>query len=182
MRLRRLSLALAILLAAAPALAGVTAIEPHALRKVMGLRLGSWHTDFTVTEVKVEPTPGGNAAAVAKAEAELSGKVGVPRTSDECLWDSPEQMFIPGIRVASGCDFSRVDARNGRFAVAMQCERPDAGVRVQTDFQGSYAPESMDGHFDITVTTGELSIRMKADGKSRYAGACPPPPIVTVPR
>jgi hypothetical protein len=180
MQSRRLALALAALVAAAPALAAVTSVEPHALRKIMGLRLGAWHTDFTVTEIQVEPTPGGDAAAVARAEADLRGKVGVPRTSDECLWDSPEQMFIPGIRVGSGCDFSRVEARDGRFAVTMLCEQPSAGSRVESSFQGAYAPESIDGHFDITVTTGQLRIRMKADGKSRYAGACPP--IVSIPR
>ena len=179
MRSRPLSYALVALVAAAPAVAAVTAIQPQSLRKAMGLRLGAWHTDFKMTELAVEPTPGADGTEAAKAEAALRPKIGEARTSDECLWDSPEQMFIPGIRVESGCEFSRVDARDGRFAVVMLCERP--GSRVQTEMTGTYAPESVEGRFDLTITTGQMRIRMKAEGKSRHAGACPPPPIVTAP-
>ncbi|HET9639992.1 MAG TPA: DUF3617 family protein [Allosphingosinicella sp.] len=180
MRFTPLPWAFLLILAAAPGLAADT-LRPDQLRSAMGLKLGAWHSTFTVSELEIGPTPGADPAESRRAEAALRPKVGESKSFDECLWNSPELMFIPGMRVAGGCDFSRVEARGGRFAVTGICSRPRAGVRVETLVEGSYTPAAMTSRFEIVTTTGQMRIRMKADAQSRFAGPCPLPPVIMAP-
>ena len=181
MRRIRLPLALSLAIAACPGLAADAPLRPEQLRQAMGLKLGAWHSTVTVTDLEVEPTPGADPAEARRAGAALRPKIGETRPTEECLWDSPELVFIPGLRVGSGCDFSRVEAKGGRFAVAGSCSRPNIGVRLEMAIEGSYTPETMTSRFDMTTTTGEMRIRMKANAVSRFVGACPPPPVVVTP-
>jgi hypothetical protein len=147
----------------------------------MGLTLGSWQSSYTLTDLAVEPTPGADPAEAQRTEAAIRPKVGIAQSFGECLWDSPELMFIPGLRIESGCDFSRVEASGGRFAVTTICRRPQGGVTMQTSIEGDYTPETMAGRSEIIVTTGQVRIRMKATSRSRFAGQCPLPPVIMAP-
>ncbi|HEX8063617.1 MAG TPA: DUF3617 family protein [Allosphingosinicella sp.] len=168
-------------LVAGAGLAADSRRRPEQLRQAMGLKLGEWESTVTVADVQVEPTPGADPAEAEKAAAALRPQIGTSRTHKECLWNSPDLVFIPGLRVESGCEFSRVEARNGRYAVTGICSRPEGGVRVEMAFEGSYAADSMTSHFEATTTTGQVRIRMKADAQSRYAGQCPPPVAISSP-
>ena len=159
-----------LLLLAAPVLAG--SVKPEALRAAMGLKLGSWVSQMTITDITVEPVPDGDPAELEKAKAALLSKIGETNEFRECLWDSPHLMYIPGLKVESGCEFSRVEAENGRFGLAGICARPQIGVRVEMAMEGSYSPEAMTSSHDIVTTTGDHRIRLRAKSSSRYAGPC----------
>jgi Protein of unknown function (DUF3617) len=176
-----LPFALSLALVASAALAADTQLRPEQLRPAMGLKLGSWHSKFTISELEIAPTPGADPAESQRAEAALRPRVGETKSFDECLWNSPELMFIPGVRIESGCDFSRVEARGGRYAVTGICSRPQGGVRVETSIEGTYTPETMTSRFEISTTTGQIRVRMKADAQSRFSGPCPPPPVIRAP-
>lgn len=186
MRRSSLPLGLMLALATAPGLAADSALRPEQLRQAMGLKLGSWRSTLNVVDVQVEPTPGADPAEAERTAPALRSKIGLAPPIEECLWDSPELVFIPGLRVgsaASGCTFGRVEARDGRFAVASICSHPDQGVRVEMAMDGSYTPETMASRFEVTTTTANMRIRIKASSESRFAGDCKSmPPIVSVPR
>jgi hypothetical protein len=166
----RLLISAGLFLAAAPLFAAT--VRPEALRQAMGLKLGMWQGRVTVTDISVEAAPDADPAEVEKIKAALLPQIGQTKVIEECLWNSPHQLFIPGLKIEGGCEFSRVQAGAGRFGVAGACARPEAGHRMEMAMDGTYSAGTMSTTYDILTTTGQLRIRMRAKSDAHHSGPC----------
>ena len=102
-------------------------------------------------------------------------------TLDQCLWDDRTRLNLPGVRAPGNCDFSRLEARDGRFAVAGLCGSPDSSGAIQVAIEGAYSPGRLTYRSEATASANGTRIRIKMDMVSRFAGKCASIPVIKTP-
>jgi hypothetical protein len=182
MRTISLPLAISLGLAATATLAADTPLRPEQVREAMGLKLGAWHTILTVRDVRLVPAPGDDKEAAKRAERFVRTELKKDGARDECLSDIPDRIAVPGIHAGPECDFSRIEASGGRFAVTGICrDSPSDARSIEVAITGRYTPESLTSHSEARSTVDGARLLIKLDLESRYIGQCPPPPVAVTP-
>jgi hypothetical protein len=180
--MRWMLLAFPLTLAAGAGLGADAPLRPEHMRQAMGLKLGAWQTKTRLVDVKVEPVAGGSAGDGAGAEAALRAQFGKGATEGLCLWDDPDRLYLPGIIAMPGCDYSRIEARNGRFAVTATCRNPEPAGVIEVAVEGTYTPERMTTRSEMTATVLGMRARIKLESASRFKGKCDSIPVVMSPQ
>ncbi|HEU0097988.1 MAG TPA: DUF3617 family protein [Allosphingosinicella sp.] len=183
-RMRWICLPLCCSLAAA-ATAGPAAdapLRPEKLRETMGLRLGSWKTRVRLTDLQFEPEFVGDPAKGQRTSAQWRTILGAEVTREQCLEDGPDRVSVPPSFPSTGCEYGRIEARNGRFAVALLCKDPESGETTTVALEGAYSPEKMTTRSVSTTFSGGTRIRTTLDLESRFAGGCESVRAVGTPR
>ena len=174
-------LAVSLALAASAGLAADSPLRPERMREAMGLKLGAWRSTSRLVDVQVTPAPGGNAADAERAAAAIRAQFGGNVADDQCLWDDRERLYLPGMRDIPGCDFSRLEARDGRFALTASCRHAQPEGTVEFAIEGRYAPERMTARSRMTASTSGLRARIEVETESRFTGECALPPVILTP-
>lgn len=174
-------LALSLALAATAGLAADSPLRPEQMRQAMGLKLGAWKTKTRLVVMDIEPWPGGD-----RAEAEKAARRGRALMTDrtvqhQCLEDKPGRLSFPGLHPPPGCEFTRIEVRNGRLAVSSLCRYPGLAGAFTQAVEGTYTSERvvLRGHAMLPHPRGRL--RMKVESESRFAGSCDSLPPDTLP-
>jgi hypothetical protein len=181
MRLNPLPFALSLTAVASAALAADAPLRPERMREAMGLRLGAWRTVSTLVDLEVAPGPGDDAAEAERAAAEMRSKLGRPLTQDQCLWDDRSRLYLPGVRIPGKCEFSRLEAGDGRFAAAGRCGHPESSAKIDIAIEGTYAADRMTYRSEADAAAGKGHIRVKMDMASRFTGPCATAPAILTP-
>jgi hypothetical protein len=182
MRWMPLPLAFSLAVAATAGLAADAPLRPEQMRPTMGLKVGAWRSVSTLVELEVEPGPGDDPAEAERAKAAMRDKMRKPMTQDQCLWDDRSGLRLPGLKIPGNCEFSRLEARDGRFAVAGICRHPDSAAVIDMTTEGTYTAEGVNYRSEATASAGKGQIRVKMDIASRFTGPCAAsPPIRTPP-
>lgn len=174
--MRQPPLVLSMILAATAALAADAPLRPERLRQAMGLNQGQWTTVSRIVDARVEAGPGVLKADVERVSAELRATIGKQTTMIECLENSADGLYFPGMRAMPECEFSRVEARNGRFALAALCTARTGSARLAAE--GAYSSERMTTRSEGTVSTAEGNVRMKFESEGRFTGKCELAPTI----
>lgn len=181
MRWMPLPLAISLTLAASAGLAADSPLRPGLMREAMGLKLGEWRTRSTLVELQVEPGPGDDAAEAERAAAEMRAQAAKPMTQDQCLWDDRSRLYLPGVRAPGNCDYSRLEAEGGKFAIAGLCKHPESSAVIEIAIDGTNTPELMTYRSEATASAGKGRIRVKMETTSRFTGKCDAVPIIRTP-
>jgi hypothetical protein len=176
-----LPIALALALAARAGLAAGARLRPEQMREAMGLKLGAWQTRSTLVELKVEPGPADNAAEAERAAAAMRAQLAKSMIQDQCLWDDHSRLNLPGVRAPGNCEYSRLEGRDGRFAVTGRCGSSDSSGVIQIAMEGTYTSEEMTHRSEATAFVNGTRIFVKMDMASRFTGECAAPPVVLTP-
>lgn len=180
MRWIPLPLGLSLALSATAALSADAPLHPEALRRAMGLKLGGWQTTFTVIDLKVDFPDGVNAEEAERAAAGFRAELERDRIKNECLSDIPERLNLPGVHPPKECDFSRIEARDGKFLIKSLC-KADSGTTLEAVVEGEYGPERMSARSEVASSDSGVRIRIKMDSKSRFTGQCDPSLVAETP-
>jgi hypothetical protein len=175
---RPLPLAASLALAASAGLAADSPLRPERMREAMGLKLGAWQTVSTLVELKVEPGPGDDPAEAERGAAAIRAEAAKPMIQDQCLWDDKERLYLPGVRTPGNCEYSRLEARNGKFAITSLCRHPESSAVIEVAIDGTYGPKRLAYRSEAVATAGKGRIRVKTESKSRFMGKCTVPPVV----
>ena len=175
--MRSIALPLVLAVAATASVAADAPLRPEQMRRAMGLKLGEWRTEYTVADVQVEPAPGGTRADAERSKPAIRARLGQP-TQAQCLWDDGQRLYLPGIRGMPGCDYSRIEARNGRFAITAVCRQPNSAEVTKVVVAGSYTAEHITARSEATLPIEGMRVRVKLDSKSRFVGECTLPPVI----
>jgi hypothetical protein len=148
----------------------------------IGLKQGGWRTSLKLLAAEVEALPGADPALVARTKARIAQRLGTVDEIDECSGhDSLASLRLPGILVEPGCSVSRMEAGDGRWAIAAACpaagERGPGGVVAQ----GTYSPGTVTGRHDADLSHKGVIVHAKVETVSRFVGECRPPPPVATP-
>ncbi|MGZ8285935.1 MAG: DUF3617 domain-containing protein [Allosphingosinicella sp.] len=173
-------LALSLALAATAGLAADSPLRPEQLRQAMGLKLGEWRTSFKLADVQVDPAPGGTAADAERAVPSIRAQLSAPLQT-QCLWDDRERMYLPGLRGMPNCEYSRVEAGNGRFALTAMCKQRDSAEIIEIAVEGRYDREHMTTRAEVRLSIEGMPVRVKMDSESRFVGKCGLPPVILTP-
>lgn len=180
MRWITLPLALSLALSATAGLSADAPLRPEALRRAMGLKLGGWQTVFKVRDFKAEFPDGVNSEEAEQAVAAFRAKLEKDRIKNECLSDIPERLNLPGVHPPKACDFSRIEARDGKFLIKSLC-KADSGTTLEAVVEGEYGPERMTARSEVASSDGGVFLRIKMDSESRFTGPCASSPVAGTP-
>lgn len=181
MRWLPLPLALSLAAAATAGLAADAPLRPEQMRQAMGLKAGNWRSVSTLVELAVEPGSGDDPAAAERALAEMRARMSKPLIQDQCQRDERSGSHIPGVRTPGDCKFTRVEARDGRFALAGRCTHPRSSAVIGLAAEGTYTADRMDYRSEASVTAGNLQMRVTMDIASRFTGPCLTAPLIRTP-
>ncbi len=176
-----LPLALSLAVAGTAGLAADALLRPEQMRQAMGLKLGAWKTKSRLVDLQVEPGPGGDAAETERDVAKFRALLGKEVIQDQCLRDRPDRLSLPGLHPPPGCAYTRLEARDGRFAVTSQCKEPNSDDEFAVDLKGTYTPERMIVSSDATAPHPRGRMRMKLVAESRFTGSCDSIPAIETP-
>lgn len=180
-----LALPLALLLPIAAAAAPRSFESVHEFARAIGMKSGGWRTSFKVTSIEVETPAAMDPAAIAAFKAEMPFRVGTVEERDECAAMTPEGPSLPGILLDNGCVFTRMEAGDGRWAVASNCRHRGHGGLGIVAGEGTYSRKIVTGRQEINHEVGDVVVRLKGDILARFTGKCQPKPLpvsVTVTR
>jgi hypothetical protein len=180
MRWIPLPLALPLVLSATAALSADASLRPETLRQVMGLKLGGWQTTFTVKDLKADFPDGLNAEDAERALARFRANLEKDRIKNECLSDIPERLNLPGVHPPKACDYSRIEASDGKFLIKSLC-KGDSGASLEAVVEGEYGPERMTARSEVASSNGGVRVRIKMAAESRFAGQCSSNPVAETP-
>ena len=178
---RPLPIALSLACAASAALAADSPLRPERMREAMDLKLGEWQTRSTLVDIKVEPGPGEDPAEAERVAAGMRAELAQPVTRSQCLWDDRKRLNLPGVRAPGTCEFSRLEARDGKFAATGSCGSPGSSAKIGIAIEGTYTPERLTYRSEATTSATGTGIRFRVDIESRRTGECAAPPVIQVP-
>jgi hypothetical protein len=171
--------AVLLLLVASGGLAADAPLRPDQLRGVMGLKPGSWRTTAHLVDMRIDTQSKDDAARGAEVTSAVRSKAEKSFSGDECLPESPAALFIPGFQLAeAGCEFSRVEAGEGRFAVSAICDRLDPPIRLEMDVAGTYDSKRVSSRVRSAATVKGDRVDLTLELKSRFIGRCKAVPAV----
>jgi hypothetical protein len=127
--------------------------------------------------------PGADPVVIAEIRAAIGSKVGEVREMNECIGPAPAGgLILPGLRIEGGCAFTRLDATDGRWALAARCGDPGKGMDAAFSVDGTYSAEAMTSRHDIAGYAPNAIIHIRAEATSRFTGTeCRPSPPIVVP-
>lgn len=181
MRWSPLPLACSLVLAGTADIAADTPLRPGEMRQAMGLKLGAWKTKSRLLDLQVEQAAGGDPAEVERATAKFRALLGKDLIQRQCLRDHPDRMSLPGLHPPPGCDHSRIEVWNGRFAVTSICKDPGSDGSFEVTFEGTYTPKLMTIRSHATASSNGVRFRIKLDAESRFTGKCDSIPTIRTP-
>jgi hypothetical protein len=177
MRWIPMPLALSLAVAATAGLAADEPLRPEQVRQAMGLKLGAWKTKSRLVDLQVETAPGGDPAETEQVVAKFRALLGKEVIQVQCLRDRPDRLSLPGLHPPPGCDYSRLEVRDGRFAVTSQCKEPNSDEAFAVAVEGTYTPERMIVSSDATAPHPRGRMRIKLNAESRFTGSCDSLPV-----
>lgn len=169
-------LAVSLALAATAGLAADSPLRPEQMRGAMGLKLGVWKTKSRLVDLQVDSAPGGDQAGADRHVARFRALLGQDVLQNQCLQDRPDRLSLPGLHPPPGCDYSRLEARNGRFAVTSLCKDPGSEEAFEVALEGSYTPKRITVRSQASAPHPRGRMHLKIDIESRYSGSCDSPP------
>lgn len=172
---------LPLIVVASAAIAADSPLRPEQMREAMALNLGEWRSVSTLVELEFEPGPGEDPALARRAREALRAQVTKPTTQKQCLWDDGTRMYIPGVHVPADCDFSRLEARDGKFAFAGTCRDPASPAPIDVTAEGTYTSKRMTYRSQAIAAAGKGRVRMTMSIVSRFKGKCDSIPVVMLP-
>lgn len=151
------------------------------MRQDMGLKLGAWKTKSRLVDLRLDPAPGGDPAEAERAVSRFRALLGKEVIQDQCLRDHPDRLSLPGLHPPPGCDYSRLEVGNGRFAVTSLCKEPNSDEAFAVTLEGTYTPERMTVRSEATAPHPRGRMHIKMDIESRFSGSCDSIPAIRTP-